>query len=144
MAWIDSGYVDNLIGSTQRTAVAPTSTVFNQFEASARVKVIAVMLYAGYPSPGETLTAGTDTTAFLQLLASAQWVREAYGNRKGIKAPPAVDDAFNLLAAVYEKRIPIPGLTPTSTGGYGGSRFSRSSGTAPRPQQFSRSKIGSM
>lgn len=141
MAWIDTTYVDNLIGSTQRTAVAPSTSVFNQFESSARSNVIAVLQYAGYASPGSTLTSGTDATAFLQMLCAAQWCRSAFGNRKGLKFPPAITDAFELLNAVYEKRLPVPGMQPSTVGGYGGIRASATTGDSARAQEFSRSKL---
>jgi hypothetical protein len=141
MAWIDQTYVSNLIGSDTRAAVAPSTAVFNQFEASARVKVIAVLQHAGYASPGSALTTGIDSTHFLRMLCAAQWCREAFGNRKGVKFPPAITDAFDLLSAVYEKKIPVPGMQPSASGGYGGSRFSSVSGSSGRPQQFSRSKL---
>lgn len=141
MAWIDTTYVDNLIGSSTRAAVAPNTAVFNQFEGVARVKVLAVLQHAGYASPGTALTTGLDSTHFLRMLAAAQWCREAFGNRKGVKFPPAITDGFDLLNAVWDKKIPVPGLSPSTADGYGGSRFSPTTGTGARPQQFSRSKL---
>lgn len=141
MAWLTTTYVDNVIGSTTRSAVAPSTAVFNQFEATARVKVIAVLQHAGYASPGTSLTTGLDSTHFLRMLCAAQWCREAFGARKGIKFPPAITDGFDLLNAVWDKKIPVPGLSPSDEDGYGGSRFSATSGDSSRPQQFSRSKL---
>jgi hypothetical protein len=141
MAWLTTGYLDNLIGSSTRSAVAPSTAVFNQFEATARVKVIAVLQHAGYSSPGTALTTGLDSTHFLRMLCAAQWCREAFGNRKGVKFPPAITDAFDLLNAVYDKKLPVPGMSPSTADGYGGSIFSATSGTSARPQRFSRSKL---
>jgi hypothetical protein len=141
MAWISTGYLDNLLGQSTRLAVAPTTAVFDQFEGSARAKVVAVLQHAGYASPGTALTDGSDATHFLRMLASAQWCREAFGNRKGIKFPPAITDAFGLLDAVWDKKIPVPGLQPATADGFGGSRFSATSGTNAREQRFSRSKL---
>ena len=141
MAWLTTTYVDNLIGQSTRAAVAPTTAVFNQFEGVARVKVIAVLQHAGYASPGTALTTGSDSTHFLRMLAAAQWCREAFGNRKGVKFPPAITDGFDLLSAVWDKKIPVPGLSPSTADGYGGALFSATSGSGGRPQQFSRSKL---
>ena len=141
MPWIDTAYVDNLIGQTTRLAVAPTTAVFNQFEGTARIKVAAVLQHAGYTSPGTSLTEGQDSTLFLRMLSAAQWCREAFGNRKGIKFPPAITDGFNLLDAVWDKRIPVPGLEPRAEDGYGGSRFTSTSGESGRPQVFSRRNL---
>lgn len=139
--WVDQTYLDNCISSGTRQAVAPSTAIFRQFEASARVKVIAILQHAGYASPGTALTTGLDSTHFLRMLCAAQWCREAFGNRKGIKFPPAITDAFDLLNAVYEKKIPVPGMSPATADGYGGSRFSATTGDSARVQQFSRSKL---
>jgi hypothetical protein len=138
MAWISQDYINNLIGSSTRAAVAPSTSVFNQFEATARVKVISVLQHAGYASPGTSLTDNLDSTHFLRMLCAAQWCREAFGARKGVKFPPSITDGFDLLNAVWEKKIPVPGMVPSTADGYGGSRFTSS---AARPQQFSRSKL---
>lgn len=136
--WLSVQYVDNLIGAQTRAAVAPTDPVFRQFEETARAKVIAVLQHAGYASPGTSLPTSGDAAAFLRMLCAAQWCREAFGNRKGISFPPSITDAFELLNAVYDRRIPVPGMHPSSADGYGGSRFSS---RRDRPQVFSRRQL---
>jgi hypothetical protein len=139
MAWLTMSYVDNAIGAPTRQAVAPSTAVFNQFEQTARVKVIAILQHAGYASPGTSLTTGLDSTHFLRMLCAAQ-----FASRKGIKFPPSAEDGFALLSAVYEKKIPVPGMSPSTSDGYGGSQFSATTGTSGRPQQFSRAKLAGL
>lgn len=145
MAWITAGYVKAAITTATYNAVAPSTAVFTQFEAGARAHVSAVLQYAGYSSPGDSLTAGTHTTAFLQRLALGVWCRDVFAARKGIKhpLPEAAASALSTLEAVYEKKLPVPGGTPSTRDGYSGGQFSptNASSTDGRPQQFSRSKL---
>ena len=140
MAWVTTAYVDSFIGQGQRVALFPTSTVFDQFELSARATVTSVMQYAGYADPGATLTSGSISEAFLQKVTAAIMCRDAYAMRKGIQLPAGaqemISQAAGLLDAVYSKRLPIPGMDPIAANGYGGARFTPTSpytiGGAPK------------
>lgn len=146
MAWVDTTYIDAFIGQTQReklftdTAGSYSATVFAQFELSSRATVVSVMQYAGYPAPSDTLTAGTTTTGFLQKLCASVMVRDAYGTRKGIRlsdgTSDAISQALGMLDALYQKKLPIPGLEPASKDGYGGVQFSATTGTNARRRVF--------
>ena len=139
--WVSRTYANIAVGTAVMNAIAPTTAVFNQYEHSARSKVLAILAHAGYESPGTALTDGTDSAAFLRSVCVAQLCREAAGNRKGITFPVAVTDAFELLNAVYEKRLPVPGMTPSTSAGYGGVKISAGTGSAARPQVFARGKL---
>lgn len=140
MAWIDATYLQNAVGSSQVTALGLTSGVLTQYELEARSTVLAVLQYAGYPDPGDTLTAGTVTTAFLQKLVAAIVLRDAYALRTGIEiseqTQETISHGVSLLDAVYNKRLPVPGLEPVARDGYGGVKFTPTSGTSARPQIF--------
>lgn len=145
MAWIDTDYVDNFIGQTQREklfsdqAGAFDQDVFNQLELAACGTVAAVMQYAGYPVP-VTLEAGTITTGFLSKLVAAVMVRDAYSTRRGIQLPQAVSDSLTdtvgMLNGIHAKRLPIPGMEPAAKDGYGGVQFSPTTGAGARPGVF--------
>lgn len=147
MAWVDTTYIDNFIGSNQRqklyvdSAGSYDATVFAQFELSARATVVSVMQYAGYPNPGATLSSGEVSTGFLQKLVSAVMVRDAYSSRKGIRLGKEVGDAITdslaVLDAVYQKKLPIPGMEPVAKNGYGGVQFSPTTGDNARTKAFS-------
>lgn len=146
MAWIDTTYVGYLIGSTQLTALTGgDATLFAQFEASSRATVNSVLMEAGYPQQGSTVNTATDAGAFLAKLCAAVFVRDLYGNRKGIVLPPAVQDGLTLLDAVYAKKLPVPGLDRNTSNGVGGGQFPVSSQTstsdAARPQRFDRASL---
>lgn len=147
MAWIDETYLQNLIGSGTVTALGlSTAGVFAQFEGSARSRVLAVIQYAGYPSPGSDLTsADSDAANFLKACVASVMVREAMGMRKGIQLPETAQAVINAtllqLDAVYEKRLPVPGMTPNSLGGYGGFKLTPSSGSSGVPQVWQRGKL---
>lgn len=149
MAWIDSTYLQNMIGSSQVTALGLTGDVLTQYEASARATVLAVLQFAGYASPGDSLTAGQVSTAFLQKLTAAILLRDAYGMRKGIRlsseAADLISQGVGMLDAVYAKKLPVPGMEPVAQNGYGGVRFSpsSSSSTNGRVSQFARDKLTS-
>lgn len=140
MAIIDTTYVDNSIGITVRQAVTGSSTtVFDQLEEMARVKVKAACLSAGY-------TIGdSETNATIKLLVLGQWMLLAYGLRKGIEIPPAIQDAINMLELVRTGKMPIPGLSPDPQDAVGGSKWSDSSqtSTSTRAPRFSRSELDS-
>ena len=134
MAYIDIAYVENAIGAETRTAVAPTTDVFNQFEEQARAKVQAALSQAGYT---EAMSVNTTTNDTVKLLTLGQWVLAAYGLRKGLSIPPAIADAISMLALFRSGEMEVPGLTPDSFDGVGGSKFS---GT--RTPRMSRDEMG--
>jgi hypothetical protein len=149
--WITTSYIDNLIGSTQRTAVAPTDTVFDQYELGARGTVISCLLsngYVGTPDGDATLTSGTLTTGFLQKLTAGVWLRDAYALRKGITLPPVAQDAIAILNAMLadardgtKLSPPVPGLSRSTADGLGGTVFPATTGPNGRPPMFSRQKL---
>jgi hypothetical protein len=139
--WITTTFVDLQVGTAFRSALAPSTASFNQYELSARSFVESVLQYAGYASPGTALTDGTIATAFLRKLTVAQWCREASAYRPGIEFPKAIADDLALLQSVYDKRLPVPGSTPTSDGGYGATLTSPTTGPNARPQVFAPSKM---
>jgi hypothetical protein len=135
MAWIDTDYVDNAIGSTVRSAIAPTAGVFNQWEAAARARVKEAASVAGYSLP--------DTTSSDQLkdLCLGVWIVLTYAGRKGLRVPEQYRDVFYRLDLIANGKARLVDYTPSSRDGIGGSSFSATSGTNARPQQFSRSKL---
>lgn len=141
MAWVSLTFMRVHVGTAAFNAVVPSQSVHDQFELGARATVLSVLQHAGYDSPGDTLTDGTAATGFLRKLCAAQLFREACGSRKGIRMPAAVTDGLELLAGVYEKRLPVPGMTPSVSAGYGGTVVSPSTGTSARPAQFTRAKL---
>lgn len=141
MAWLTRTFVNLQVGTSFASAVAPSTAVFSQYELSARAFVLSVLQYAGYESPGTALTDGTVTTAFLRKLTVAQWCREASAYRPGIEFPKAIADDLGKLQAVYDRRLPVPGMTPSSDGGFGAVLSSPTSGTDARPQVFAPSKM---
>lgn len=146
MAIITAGYVDRAIGTATRIAFVGTATgtgsAFAQHEAAARSIVASRAQVKGY-------AIGTSSdNAFVQLLVLGQWYWLAGGMRKGLEVPPAIGDAMAKLDEVAPKdsskaALPIPGMTPSTDDGIGGSQFSQSIGTSStdRVQYFSRSKM---
>lgn len=136
MAWIDSTYVDNAIGSTVRSAVTgASSTVFDQFEAAARARVQEAASVAGYSLPD------SGVTDQLKDLCCGIWIILAYGDRKGLQVPERFRDVLYRLDMVSNGKARLVGYTPSSRDGIGGSSFSATSGADGRPQQMSRTKL---
>ena len=136
MAWIDTTYVDNAIGSTVRTAVTnSSSTVFDQFEEAARARVKEAASIAGYSLPDTT------TSAQLKDLCCGVWVTLAYGTRKGLVVPERFRDVIYRLDLVASGKARLVDYTPSSRDGIGGSTFSATTGTDGRPQQMSRKAL---
>lgn len=144
MAWVDSTHLGYVLGTGLRDALFPDSNALEQYELSARSTVESVMQYAGYASPGATLADSTSTTSgFLKKLVVAIMSRDAAAQRSGIVLPSAVSEGLMMLDQVYSRKLPIPGLTPGTRDGYGGSKFSATSGNSGRPAQLSRSALKS-
>lgn len=145
MAWVTSSYLDNAITTAARTALGLTGSVLTQYEAAARSTVIATMQFAGY-TPATSIDTSTDTGAFLAKLVSALIIRDAYQYRKGVRLPfdpsGTISEGLFLLDAVHTKRLPIPGMEPSTLDGYGGGASSPSVGTFARPSYFGAGKLG--
>lgn len=135
MAWIDTDYVDNAIGSTVRSAIAPSGAVFTQLEAQARARVKEAASVAGYSLP--------DTTSSDQLkdLCLGVFILLTYAQRKGLRVPEQYRDTFYRLDMIANGKARLVDYTPSSRDGVGGSTFSATSGTDARTQQLSRSKL---
>lgn len=153
MAWTTSTRILRLLQNTTlrdrlfAVDAVFTQAVFDQYEQEARSRVVARLLYAGYSDPGTTLTADSTTEGFLAGIVEAIMVSEAFANSKGIQWPPGVErrveSALTELQLVYEKKLPVPGLTPSTESGYGGSSASETSEDADssRPQRMSREEL---
>lgn len=134
MAWVTEAYVKNSITTAATTALGLTGTVFTQFEAEARSTVVAAMQHAGYAAPASITIDGTsDAGSFLAQLVTSIVLRDAYQLRKGVRLPfdpsSRISDGLSRLDALYEKKLPIPGMEPDSLDGYGGSKGSPIVGT---------------
>jgi len=140
MAILSAGYVDRAIGTATRIAFVGTATgtgsAFAQFEAQARSVVAARAALKGYTIPTDS------DNDFVRLLVLGQWYFFAGGMRKGLEVPPAIADAINKLDEVTRKEnaLPIPGMTPDTEDGIGGTKFSNASASG-RVQYFSREKM---
>lgn len=135
MAFIDTTYVDNAIGTATRLALAPTTAAFTQYEGQARAKVRSAAAVSGY-------SLGTaSSNDFVRLLTLGQWYFFAGGLRKGLEIPPALAESIDMLEAVRSGEMPIPGLDPSSRDGVSGVKFSATTGTSGRVQYFSRSAM---
>jgi hypothetical protein len=137
VAFIDTTYVDSAIGTSLRGALAPSTAAFNIYEKQARAAVQAAAQVAGYS------IGNTSTNDMVQLLTLGQWFFFAAGMRKGIETPPAIQASIDKLAEVRDGRWPLPGLSPSTEDGVGGSKFSDTSetSTASRHAYFSRDKL---
>ncbi len=133
MTWVSSAYLDDAIGSDQVTALGLTTgtTRLAQYEIAARATVLSALQYAGYPAVGETLdtssAAAAVTSAFLQKMCAAIMLRDAYSLIPGItltaEAQAAISQGLTMLDAVYDKKLPVPGMAPVAIDGYGGVKF---------------------
>lgn len=141
MAWIDADYVVNSIGQIQAYSLGLVTTRsgtyaatgrLTQYEAEARGIVGAVLTFAGY-SPPATLTGTEDCAGLLRRVANAVMLRTIYQMIPGIQLPESmasmIGTATGELNAIYDKRLPVPGLTPTALAAIGGVKFDSSSQT---------------
>lgn len=134
MAWVTEAYVKNSITTAAATALGLTGTVFTQFEAEARSTVVAAMQHAGYSAPSTiTIDGSSDAGSFLAQLVTSIILRDSYQLRKGVRLPfdpsGTITEGLMRLDAVYNKKLPIPGLEPDSLNGYAGSKGSPIVGT---------------
>ncbi len=139
MAWITSGYMDKFIGATTRAALdASDSDTFDQYEEQARAIVQMFIEPQGYVDVGTTTTNVT-----LQLLCASHWYLLAASAKKGLEIPEAVKTGLALANAVFEGRMPIPGLDSNPADGVGGVKASSTSETssAGRPRRWDRYSI---
>lgn len=154
MAWVDTDYVDNVLGSTQLRSIlfsvggTFSATAFTQAEASARARVLSYIEQAGYSNPGETIDATTVSGALLADLVASLMIARAFARGRGIQWPPGIQDSVAASLADLESirlgELPIPGMTASTTTGYGGvttSVTSSSTSTSTRPQVFSRDAL---
>lgn len=132
MAFIDRAYVNRAVGEGTSLGLAPTDEDFNQYEAQACSVVRSAALAAGYQ-----LGESTDNE-LVKLATLGQWYFLAGGCRHGLEVPPAIQQAINLLEAIRTGSLPIPGMTPSTSGGVGGVKFSS---PLTKPQHFARSKM---
>lgn len=138
MAWIDSTYVDNAIGSTVRAAIdGGSSTVFTQIETQARVRIKEIAATRGYEL-GDTTTSDQ-----LKDLCCGVWIVIGLGMRKGIRyqVPAQYQDIGERLNALKSGDLRLLDYTPSSRDGIGGASFSATTGTNGRPQQMSRKAL---
>lgn len=147
MAWVTQSYLENMVGTDAVSALGLSSaSILGQFELSARARVITVMQHAGYPTPADTLDTTDVTGAFLAGLCACVLLRDAYQLRKGVSlkeaAASAISEGIGALDAIYDKRLPIPGMDPDPLGGYGGTKGSPYIGTGARPSAFGPGKLG--
>jgi len=72
-------------------------------------------------------------------------VRDAFQFRKGIRLPfdpsGTISEALFRLDALYNKKLPIPGMEPDTLAGYGGNISSPTTGTNARPSYFGPGKL---
>ena len=138
MAWITPSYMDNMIGSVTRAALDDDDNdVFTQFEAQARATVLMFIMPQGY-------SAGTTTdNDTLKLLCAGQWFMLALSGRKGIDIPEGVKQSVAMLGAVFDGKMPIPGLDANTADGVGGVKASSASqtSTAGRPPMWKRASL---
>lgn len=124
MAWITQTYMENMIGVEEAAQLWPSTPIFNQFEVAARATVISSIEHAGYTAP-DTLDLSSVTGGFLGKLIGGVLLRDGYSSRNGTELPAMAQEAVSMLDAIYDKRLPIPGLTPSTLDGYGGNKFSK-------------------
>ncbi len=134
MAFIDTAYVGNAIGTAVRDRVAPTSAAFDQYEAQARDIVKAAASIAGYA------LSDTTTSERVKLLTLGQWVVLAYGLQKGLEIPPSIQTAINMLELVRVGELPLDGV-PTTKDAIGGVKFSDTTEGTGRDQKFGGRKL---
>lgn len=134
MAFIDTDYVDNAIGSSVRQKVAPSTEAFDQYEAQARDIVKAACSIAGYS------LSDTTTSDRVKLMTLGQWVVLAYGLQKGLEIPPSIRTAINLLELVRTGEVPLEGV-PTTKDAIGGVKFSDTTEGTGRDQKFGGRKL---
>lgn len=118
MTVLTSGYVDLSIGTATRSALAPTTAAFAQYERQAVAVVQSRAAVAGYT------VSSTSTNDHVKLLVLGQWYLHAIGFRQGIELPPMVAQQITDLERVSSGQLPIAGLTPAAEDAVGGVTFS--------------------
>lgn len=146
MAWVTQAYLENAIGTSAVSALGlSNATVLGQYELTSRAAVLSALQYAGYSSPGSTVDTATEAGAFLASLCAGLILRDAYQYRKGVRLPfdpsGTISEALFRLDALYNKRLPIPGMSPDTLAGYGGTAASPQTGTNARPSYFGPGKL---
>lgn len=143
-AWVDANFISLMIGTAARTALGLSGSTFTHYENAAQGTVISAMQYAGY-TPPDTVDHLTPQGAFLAQLVAGIMIRDAFQFRKGIRLPfdpsGTISEALFRLDALYNKKLPIPGMTPDTLAGYGGNISSPTTGTNARPSYFGPGKL---
>jgi hypothetical protein len=152
MAWTTSTRVDRVLGSsTLRQKLFAVDNVYDadcfaQYEAEARARIVQRLVWAGYSDPGATLEAGTTTEALLAGYCEAVMLMDAFAQAKGIQWPAGLRDRMETKAkealSLHESKLPIPGLTPSTSAGYGGVQATPTNEAieGSRPQRMSRAQ----
>lgn len=144
MAWLTTSYLDNAITTSARTALGLTGGVFAQYEAEARAVVSSALQYAGYSVP-TTIDTSSVAGAFIAKMTAAHIINNAFQYRKGVRLPfdpqGTITEGLMLLDAVHSKKLPVPGMTPDTLGGYGGTEGSPTTGSNARPSYFGPGKL---
>lgn len=142
--WVTSGYLDNAITTAARTALGLSGGVLSQYELEARGVVASALQYAGYSVP-TSIDTTTVAGAFLAKLVAAHVINNAYQYRKGVRLPfdpqGTITEGLAMLDAVHNKRLPVPGMSPGTLAGYGGSEGAPLTGPNARPQYFTPGKL---
>lgn len=143
-AWVDANFINLMIGTAARTALGLSGNTFSHYQNAAQGTVISAMQYAGY-TPPDTVDHATPGGAFLAQLVAGIMIRDAFQFRKGIRLPfdpsGTISEALFRLDALYNKKLPIPGMEPDTLAGYGGNISSPTVGTNARPSYFGPGKL---
>lgn len=134
MVWATATSINSSIGVQQAAALGLTSGSqrLTDLELEARALVQSAIQHAGYNGFTETLDESSEsakvTAAFLRSIVVAIIVKDALLLEPGIELPEPVDErinrTFSRLEAVYQKRLPIPNVQPTTAQvGLGGVKF---------------------
>ena len=136
MAYLTIGYVNVALGTATRSALANTAG-FALYEKMARAEVQSAAQVAGYS------LGNTSTNDMIQWLTLGQWYLFAGGLKKGLQPSEFVQRSIETLELVRKGEKPIPGVTPSTEDGIGGTQFSSTSedDADGRIQHFSRTKM---
>lgn len=155
MAWTTATRIDRVLGSsTLRQKLFAVDGVYDaamlaQYEAEARGRIVQRLVWAGYSDPGDSLVAGSTTEAVLAGYCEALMLMDVFAQAKGIQWPAGLRDRVETKAkealVLHESKLPIPGLTPSTSGGYGGVQATSTDEavTGSRPQRMSRDQLKS-
>lgn len=140
MAYLDSTYLNDALGSAVVTALCPSSDVLSRVIAQASAKVDAALKMGGYELTSAEPIA--NVPEIVKLAAMGQFVKLAYG-RHGRVPPEAYSEDINLLAGFRDGTIEITGFTQSTVRAVGGHTFSDTSETSDtgKPLVFRRDRM---